>query len=459
MNSKKYIYWFAISAFFAPLVLSFLPLKKELVCANNNRLTPPVFNRYSFLADSALVESKEGQMILTPNSFLTKSSLINQYTQNIAKYASYNFGLSNIYVKSSNQIDYSLFNQASRKGIIMGKNNFFFEEKQLQAYYGSDFIGTKTITKQLKELNLLQQKLTADGKLLLIVIAPSKASFYPEFIPSSYGISKAETNYKAYLKALKSTPLHYIDFSAYFKNRKTKDKNILYHKTGSMWTTYAALQAADSILKYSSKLQRLDLRNYKINTKVKKTSSLHYFDQDQEEKLNLFVPMANQKLTYPTISYGSSDYKDKISILTIGDDFYKPIYSLGIIKQVAGNERFWLRNEYNYHNDNVIKATDYISNKKLYNQIKISDVIILMCSETNLDKLGYGFVQEASKQLELGKLAYKKRITEIIAKMKSTPKWLAEEKQKAKERGLGLEEMLLIDADYVYKEEARQNEN
>jgi hypothetical protein len=54
-------------------------------------------------------------------------------------------------VRLHNQIQYSLFDTISARGVIFGKDNYLFEYNYIKALYGLNFVGYDKITKDAEE--------------------------------------------------------------------------------------------------------------------------------------------------------------------------------------------------------------------------------------------------------------------------------------------------------------------
>ena len=97
-------------------------------------------------------------------------------------------GLRGFFVRTSNQINYTLFRRvAQERGtqVLIGKGGFLFEK----AYVGCLQPGRRALPEAELQVGAatrrLQDELAARGIAFLLVIAPSKAEIYPDFLPDS----------------------------------------------------------------------------------------------------------------------------------------------------------------------------------------------------------------------------------------------------------------------------------
>jgi hypothetical protein len=164
-------------------------------------------------------------------------------------------------VRLNNQISYAFFNKANAKTVVIGKNNYLYEENYIKAYFGSDFIGSDSILHQVQKLKFIADTLARLNKDLILVFAPGKASFFPEYIPQKYLKQRKETNFESYLKFAKENNLNLIDFNSFFRSQKGISQFPLYPKYGIHWSYYAACFATDSIAKYIELIRQIDIRD------------------------------------------------------------------------------------------------------------------------------------------------------------------------------------------------------
>src|SRR5690606_16381177 len=85
------------------------------------------------------------------------------------------------FVKIKNQIEYSLFDKVNASNVIVGKNDVLFQDFYISALLGHDFLGEETIKTKVSKLKYVQDELAKNNVQFLFVIAPGKASFYPEY--------------------------------------------------------------------------------------------------------------------------------------------------------------------------------------------------------------------------------------------------------------------------------------
>ncbi|MDY0280859.1 MAG: hypothetical protein RBR35_09895, partial [Salinivirgaceae bacterium] len=150
-------------------------------------------------------------------SFNISSWFNGEYQDEFEKYVNDHIGFRPWFVKVHNQIQFSLFKEATASGVIRGKDDYLYELNYIKAYNGDDFIGSQEIIEKVKNIKWLQDKLSELNKTLLIFIAPGKGCFYPEYFPDKFIKPVTDsTNYKQYIKQLKKYQVNHIDMNSWF---------------------------------------------------------------------------------------------------------------------------------------------------------------------------------------------------------------------------------------------------
>jgi hypothetical protein len=195
--------------------------------------------------DSILV----GAFVVPNRPVLSIKNIINGTFQNdFEVYFSYNMVGRQTMTRTYNQILYSLFNSVSSSefnlGTFIGKNKYLFEFIYPNAYLNEPDDDEKDeLFDNLTLLTLLQQKIEEMGKKLTVIVTPSKASFYAEYLPDSYApyISMkdrgeySQNYYEYFVSRTRETGLRYFDFHDEFLELKNNGTDI-FTKGGVHWT-------------------------------------------------------------------------------------------------------------------------------------------------------------------------------------------------------------------------------
>lgn len=315
------------------------------------------------------------------------------YQQKLNNHLASGFGFRSLLIRFHNQVDFWLFNKVNAQGVIAGKDQYLFETTYINAQLGKDFIGQDSINKRLAQLSMISDKLKVLNKQLILVIAPSKPSFYREYLPDVYAGSTTKNNYTCLAKGIKTTTLNCIDFSAHFNRLKHTSRYPLYPKHGNHWSTYGAYLAADSILKFIEWQRKADLPDLSVKSIAMEQPKND--DKDIEYGINLLFKLKSFDLAYPEVVIDTAG-KTKPRVLVIGDSFYWGLYHLGI-NRCFQQSQFWYYNQavYPVTANKQVMVKDLNFNK----EIAKYDVILLLSTESNSHNLGWGFIESAENYL------------------------------------------------------------
>ena len=348
-------------------------------------LLPAIQKKFNFID----VEPLSGA--ITPPQkavFSIRNWFTGEYQKQSEKYLDESFGFRSLFIRTHNQIAFSLFNKAKANGVLIGKNNYLYEENYLKAYNGWDFVGEKAIKSRLSKIKYLQDTLQKLNKTFILIFAAGKGSFYPEYFPKAYKVKPKRTNYKTYISICKKMKINCIDFNAYFLQQKNKSTYPLYPKYGIHWSIYGMGIAADSIIHYIESKRGIKMPHIywnKITIEDAKDT-----DYDIGYGMNLLHKITDNPMAYPVFQFENDSNKVKPSSLFISDSFYWGMFNLGISNVFTDNQ-FWFYNEEVYPESysKPLKVRD-LDLKKC---IASKDVIVILATEATLPKLGWGAIE------------------------------------------------------------------
>lgn len=379
------------------------------------------------------------------------------YQQQKNKYTNQNFGFRNYCVFLNNQLDFSLFKKANVDHVIVGKAGFLFEDSYINSYFGKNFAGEEKLKSQIEKLKKAQTLLKKNNIDLEIIFLPGKASFFPEYIPDFYSSTKKASNYDFMSMYAKKTKLDFIDFNAWFLRLKTTTKYDLYPSGGIHWSNYGSLLAIDSLKKHIEVNTGLVLRNFTI-TNIRFSDTLADPDNDIGYALNLAKDFKPLSMPYAKYVWNDNGNETKPQALFIGDSYFWNWYYQGLINNFFSNSTFWYYNQIVYPET---ESQRDIKKLQVAEIISGNRVIVLMATESNIQDIGWGFADLIINLFENytpavnhtiingpRKQIYIRYFQNAIA---NTPDWLEKVKLKAKENNISVDEMILKDAEYVYE--------
>ena len=390
----------------------------------------------------------KGSFNLPLDTIFSKEKWISgEYQQKKEEYLNASFGLRNLFVRTNNQIVYSLFSRAKANGVIVGKDNYLYEEAYINAFYGKDFLGEDSLSRTINRLKFISDTLNQLGKQLILIFAPGKASFYPEYIPESYLPQNTKTNYKVLSERAFAAGLNMIDFNKWFLSKKQSSEFPLYPKYGIHWSVYGTALAADSLVK------KIDFLRQTISPRIKitKVQMAPPYDSDYDiaDGMNLLFKCRGFDMAYPQTTIDNSNAKSKHRVLVISDSFYWGLFNLGI-SNCFQNDHFWYYNKQVYPESSKQELlTDQLDIK---DEINKHDVVVIMATEATLPRIGWGFIEKTEK-LYRGVVdkkeyssEYYKKVKEMITYIKSDSKWLNDAVIRAKAKKISLDSNLVLEA-------------
>lgn len=387
-------------------------------------------------------------------AFSVKDWFNNNFQNQYDNYYNEKFGFRSSFVRLHNQIEYSAFNEVHANSVVVGKEEYLFERQYIKSYLGEDYIGQQIINAKVKTIDSIYQILKQHQTELLIILAPGKGYFYPEYIPDSMIKERGLTNYDGYVKAIKEHGIPYIDFNDLFLKMKDTVSIVIYPKTGIHWSQGILPYVMDSIINKIEPQIDQDLPNVicKYSKPVKRADKQ---DADIEKGLNLIFPLSTPKMSYPTTSFENNKSLDRPKVISIADSFWWQIFNKGISKKVFHNGKFWYYYKQVYPDQ--FKKETLVEYTNVKEELFNADLVILMATDANLYKFPYGF----TKALENNKfetLSLEEKISNQIESLKDDGERFQKVKEKANFHGISVDSMLYLDAIYILNRKEKKAE-
>ena len=375
------------------------------------------------------------------------------------KYLNDHFGFRNRFLRLADQLNYSLFHAVSAKDVVVGKQGFLYEIKYLQAYAGIDFIGEDEVKSRFQKIKFIQDTLEKKGIQLVLLFAPGKASFYPEYIPAPYEVKGQKTNYEYFVAEANKQKVNYLDFNNLFMQLKSTSRYPLYPQTGTHWSVYGMHLAFDTLVKYMEHQSQKKMRHYDYSD-VYMSSDLITPDGDIGDGLNLYEEPLHYPMAYPHIKWQDSTNVFQPKVLTVCDSYWMGMYFLGLPSRTFQNHEMWYYNKMIYNNDPQGKTYDP-ADYDLKTSIEKNDFIFIMATEASLKLMGWGFIEEVYAMYKASPAVYevlkKQRkynaeINQIKINMHTDLNWLKQVQKQAIELKISLDSCVQLNAEYMYKE-------
>jgi hypothetical protein len=356
-------------------------------------LLPMIQHKFRFFEEKPL----SGAFIEHPKPALTRESWFSgKYQEAQELYITTHTGFRPGWFRLYNQWNYTLFNYASASGVVVGKNRFLYEENYIKAYYGIDFLGEQKIAEICRKWKAIQDTLGRKGIQLVVLLAPGKGSFYPEYIPDSYQrAAHGKTNFEEFRKQFEQRSIRYVDLHTWYESMKKTSKYPLFSKTGIHWTAYGQQFALDTMTKVVSHACGTEIPSL-ILDKVVRSTKPWLGDDDIGAGMNLFETLPEMVLGYPEYHPSRPLKPSDPKVLVIADSFYWGLFNTGLSNSVFNNGEFW------YYNEQIYPATyekeTWVKDQDLDAKLKENKVVFFLITDANLYKFGFGFIEAAQKE-------------------------------------------------------------
>ena len=314
-------------------------------------------------------------------------------------------------VRTNNQIGLSLWREASSKAAdtpVLGKRMMVYEDGYVTAYDGDDPFTDRKMLKLARALRRVQDGLARRGIAFVLLIAPSKASVYPEYLPSGFvrpdGL-RSPTAYERMLPMLRSEGVHVVDGHALLMEVKSLAPYPVFPPGGVHWNRYAAALVVARTWRFlGEQLGRtlVDLRCRGVHEDD--APSAHDQETDGADLLNAWhVGHADWRFPRPDLyAYDAGDaFRPKIVV--VGDSFWTMPASIIADHRMASRSDF-----YYYFNgfkpreddqDGSVAPPGDFHRGMTWEHAFSADAIIVEVTEIMIGMAGYGFVEKAQRQL------------------------------------------------------------
>lgn len=374
------------------------------------------------------------------------------FQDSLVKYIEQNIGFRPDLVRLNNQYKYSLFDTVSARGAIEGKDGYLFEYNYIKAYYGLDYVGMDTIQKHIEQTVFVNNWLEKNNKHLVVAFAPGKGSFFPEHIPEEYKPDSIfPKNEATYYRLLKENQIKVISGNEIFASVKDTSRYALFPKCGIHWSFYGMGLVFDTILKTMEQQRGKPFVDFETKS-ILVTHNLRVPDRDLWEGMNIFSKPNDYPMPYPDFSFTRTDPENMPAVIVVADSYYWQWYSGDYATKAFGKHDFW------YYNNQIIPGDGGEVVQKhdidVMSRVLEADFIILLQTDANMSRYSFGFIPElysAIKKVEGLDEAALLEIKNTMERIRKSPSYLELIRDKASRRNISVDEMLRIDATWIYE--------
>lgn len=418
-------------------------------------------------------------------------------------------GFHNSLLRLYHQWSYSLFREANAEGVIAGKNGELFEEDYIKAWMGKYYVGESVWQNKAEKLKAIQDTLSKLGKSFFVILEPGKGSLYPERFPGKYNPDKKNvSNYDVLVKYLHHFEVNTLDINACFIDWTDTSTYRLFPRGGTHWSYYGAALAADTMIDYLQKLHGDGIPEMEI-LQLEKWEKIRHPDDDIWLAMNMIAEAPEDDLIYPKIGFDETT-KASQKALFVGDSFYFNWQSDRIMHDAFADCNFWYYNKQVWNRQGVEAGT--VDELNFGDEIAKADIIAIMITERfhqnfawNFDEQLFDYFYDESKnpidyfanrvrinnehflriyadatainmplpdriEKEAEFLLYEdyqlspekyqddaaSMIPILMMSIRQSPEWLKKVKEKAEAQNFPLNEMIKMDATWIFENQIKE---
>ena len=355
--------------------------------------------------------------------------------------------------------------------VTFGNDGWMYEPWVVADYYQRQFRNFATdstqmanmLTEEAKRVLQLQQLLDSLGTRLFVCLVPAKDLICPEHLPENQDtryddepkISARFFNEEIYTQL----GINHLNLERWFLQIKDTADFMLFPKTGTHWSRYAALQGADTLIRYMEHLGGINMHNLVIGPKYLGDKAIDP-DDDLESLLNLMRPLPKPKYYYSDVKADDDTTATKPKVIIIGDSFWWTIAFQLPLHDFFSDIPYW------YYNSSVYYYPPYnsVDELDLEEELLSADFIVLSYCATQQYRLNDGFtakaiaiLSELDDNLVFDSTAFKEReIKRITARIMADPNMMDMIREKAAQNNKTIEQALQDDVEWVFNYQIEQ---
>ena len=291
--------------------------------------------------------------------------------------------------------------------IVITDDNWIFEPWTVEEYYqsrayyeGKDFTNTlpQDFEAEAQRLKQIQELLKPYGTHLFVALLPGKELICAEHLPKNtkYFKEKKFTAFEFYSKRLNELGVNNINLGAWFMQLKDSVDYPLFPQTGTHWSNLAAINAADTLIRYMEWLSDSNMVNIKAGSTFQRTLKP---DADLESLMNLIWPLQKAPNFLAEAYYDFDTTAWRPRLITIGDSFYWNILNFTPVWDVFESVPFWFYNSTAYFDDDDLKVTKAVADLDILQEVIDADFVMISYSTVGLYIMSNDFSKKLLRKI------------------------------------------------------------
>ena len=347
--------------------------------------------------------------------------------------------------------------------VSFGKDGWMYEpwvvadhyQRQFRFHAADSAQMASLLSEEAHRVLKLQQILESYGIRLFVCLVPAKDLIYPEYLPENHDtryddqpkISARFFNEEEYTRL----GINHLNLEQWFLQIKDTADFMLFPKTGTHWSRYAALQGADTLIRYMEHLDSINMHNLVMGPRY--LDKAKDPDDDLESLLNLIRPLPKPKYYYAEAKADDDTTAMKPKMIVIGDSFWWTIAFQIPFGDFFSEVPYWYYNSTVYYDDRY-NSVDEID---LAEELLTADFVVLFYCATQQYRMNDGFTLKALEALDLvddnaplDTTAFLEReIRRTIGDLLADPNAMKTIREKATQNNRTVEQALRDDAEWI----------
>lgn len=407
-------------------------------------LVLPAFQHVTKFIDAGKLH---GDFVLAPRPQLSlKGWNSGAFQAGFDRYIEDHIGFRNFFVRLNNELDFTFFGKANADGVVVGKENQLFEYDYIRAFTGGDFIGKSTIERKMNKVKYLQDFLKETHDIdFILILEPSKARTYPQYIPDRYlenGISIS--NYEYFVRQADALHINYLDLNRIYLEARDSYPHPLYPPYGIHWSQHSMSFVVDTMIRFFEHTRNIDMPDFDVEVRFV-ADSICPIDYDVGHTINLLFQLPQPPIPYSFFRFHDDENKTRPMVLAVADSYYWNIFNSRIPEHLFANQAFWYFNAKVY--PDFYFGEKWTRDLDLQTEVEKQDIIFLSVTERFLYKFDWGFVDD------LYRLYTPPFTGDIIERYENTirrdAEWFDMLAEKAEKSGKPLETIIRDEAEYT----------
>lgn len=359
-----------------------------------------------FIPEEKLYGSEVGSELALPNLTL-RNFLTEKFQTTFVQWLDQRIGFRGHLIRTDNQLNYSVFREmAANFGskVIVGKEHFLFEKLYIDSANGVYEIPKKQLEFSARQMLRLQRLLKDMGKPFLLLITPSKATVYPEMIPSRFlkhpGRSSSEENMNVYVSLLKEYGVQVFDSRPLVQSWKAESQYPLFPKGGTHWSEFVACKVGQEFIR---ELIRVSGREFRIPhcEPIYVENEPGIFDKDLADLSNLWNPKPfTSPLPYVDLTSYPPQPFGEARMLFVGGSFLWTILAHCERQHLYATRDFYYYYERHFRWPELTETKVVKKDIDWKRDIADRDVFVMEINEAYLHHGGMGFLRDALLKLK-----------------------------------------------------------